>query len=305
MSRDPAVVKASWPERAPARPCPVCGRTASSALLVVAVRRIVRCGACGAVYRDPLPSPDASSPGALTAEVIAHEERVAARRATEFARVIREAGAPGRLLDVGTGLGYFVRAAADAGWDATGVDTDAAVVGYARSRLAVDARTGALDAHRFADASFDLATLWNVLDVVGEPRAVLTEIRRVLRPGGRVFVRVPNVSWQRFAFRATAAVRAVGLRSFSASPYATFIFNATSFSPATLRAVLAAAGFDDVRIVNSRPIPGDPYLHLSGPGERALAAVKRLVHASAGVIAAGTAGRCLVGPSIEAWARRS
>lgn len=291
--------------RAPARPCPVCGRTAPRELLVVAVRRIVRCAACRAVYRDPLPPADAASPGELAAEVAAHEERVAARRATEFARVIRAAGRPGRLLDVGTGLGYFLRAATAAGWQAIGVDADPAVVTYARTRLAVDARAGTLDAQRFPDASFDLATLWNVLDVVSDPRAVLGELRRVLAPGGRVFVRVPNVAWQLFAFRATAAARALGLvRRAGGSPYATFIFNATTFSPASLRAALAASGFEAIRVANSRPIPGDPYLHLSGRGERALAAVKRAVHAGATVIAAGTAGRCLVGSSIEAWARR-
>ncbi len=305
MSADPAVRPAVAIPRPPARPCPICGRTEPTELLEVAVRRIVRCAACRAVYRDPLPPPEVAPPAELAADVVAHEERVAARRTREFARVVRDAGRPGRLLDVGTGLGYFLRAATAAGWDAIGVDADPAVVAYARTRLAVDARAGAVDAQRFPDGSFDLVTVWNVLDVVSEPRAVLAEIRRVLKPGGRVFVRVPNVTWQLFAFRATAAARALGLARSGGGPYATFIFNATTFSPASLRAALAASGFAAIRITNSRPIPGDPYLQLSGLGERALGAVKRLVHGGAAVVAAVTAGRCLVGSSIEAWARRS
>jgi SAM-dependent methyltransferase len=257
------------------------------------------------VYRDPLPARDTTPAAELTPGAAAVEERVAARRAVEFARVIGAAGRPGRLLDVGTGLGYFLRAAGAAGWSAVGIDADAAVVGYARARLGVDARAGDLAAQRFPDGAFDLVTLWNVLDVVDAPRAVLAEARRVLAPGGRVFVRVPNVAWQLVAFRTTAAARALGLfRRIDDIPYAAFIFNATSFSSRTLAAVLRDAGFDQVRVRNSRPIPGDPYLHLSGAGERALGAAKRLVHAGAAVVAGGSRGRWLLGSSIEAWARR-
>jgi SAM-dependent methyltransferase len=105
------------------------------------------------------------------------------------------------VLDIGSGFGSFVLAARDAGLDATGVEPADFEVRYARERLA-EARPGD-DAARvyrqgsglalpFANDSFDVVTLWNVVEHVADSRRLLDEAMRVLRPGGRLYVLAPN-----------------------------------------------------------------------------------------------------------------
>jgi SAM-dependent methyltransferase len=102
--------------------------------------------------------------------------------------------APGaRLLDVGAGRGAVVRAALARGCAVTAVDAAPGMV--RRLRADFPAVTVELtDAHRFdlPDASFDVVTAGFVLDLLSDPVAALTEMRRVLRPGGIVALSIPG-----------------------------------------------------------------------------------------------------------------
>ncbi|WP_217550683.1 class I SAM-dependent methyltransferase [Streptomyces sp. GbtcB6] len=92
-----------------------------------------------------------------------------------------------RLLDVGTGTGTAALAARERGALVTAVDADAGMVAAARGR-GVDARIAVLPELPFPDAGFDAVVGNFVLNHLGRPRAALAELRRVLRPGGRLAV---------------------------------------------------------------------------------------------------------------------
>ncbi|MFF3014812.1 class I SAM-dependent methyltransferase [Streptomyces sp. NPDC057939] len=92
-----------------------------------------------------------------------------------------------RVLDVGTGPGTVAGAATDRGARVTAVDSSATMARLARE-AAPRARTlvAALPLLPFRDATFDAAVGNFVLGHAGPTRAVLAELRRVVRPGGRV-----------------------------------------------------------------------------------------------------------------------
>jgi SAM-dependent methyltransferase len=101
----------------------------------------------------------------------------------------------GRMLDVGCGDGSIVKLAQDLGWHAEGVDVDPEAVKKAR-RKGLTVRQGKIERQGYPADSFDLVLMNHVIEHVHDPLGTLTEIRRVLRPGGVAVVTTPNAgSW--------------------------------------------------------------------------------------------------------------
>jgi SAM-dependent methyltransferase len=105
-----------------------------------------------------------------------------------------------RLLDIGCGTGWL----ADHFRDYTGIDgsPDAVAAAASRGRNVIEGDLG--EPLPFADAAFDATVLKDVLEHVGDPGALLDEVRRVLRPGGRVFASSPDAQrwvWDDYTHR--------------------------------------------------------------------------------------------------------
>jgi 2-polyprenyl-3-methyl-5-hydroxy-6-metoxy-1,4-benzoquinol methylase len=88
----------------------------------------------------------------------------------------------GRMLDLGCGSGELLGRMRSLGWQTEGVDVDPVAVEAAR-RNGFKPRTGSLHEQRFPDASFDAVVMSHVIEHVHHPRALLEEVRRVLKPG--------------------------------------------------------------------------------------------------------------------------
>jgi 2-polyprenyl-3-methyl-5-hydroxy-6-metoxy-1,4-benzoquinol methylase len=100
--------------------------------------------------------------------------------------------ASGRLLEVGCGSGRFLDRMRRAGWTVQGTDIDPAVAARIRRRYAIGIDVGELQSLRYAADAFDAVALSQVIEHVHDPRQVLAECRRVLRPGGRLVLSTPN-----------------------------------------------------------------------------------------------------------------
>jgi SAM-dependent methyltransferase len=83
------------------------------------------------------------------------------------------------------------------GFDVIGIDTSAEAAQVAASENDVPVMVATLRTAGFAPSSFDLVTLFHVMEHVTNPREVLTEVHRILQPDGSIVVQVPNIdSWQ-------------------------------------------------------------------------------------------------------------
>jgi len=277
--------------------CPLCGNGGSAREFWLGPRDMVRCRRCRLVFRHPRPADlDVSAEAGEARVETVEEEWLGARRGMNFRRFLdRWAGTPGQLLDVGCGHGRFLAMARDRGWEVTGIDVSPAAVRYAREGFGVPAMCGDLKGFRFPDHAFTLVTLWDVLDFVPDPIGLLQEIHRVLEPGGRLFIRVPNYLFQRVSYLLTAwAARTRDL---------TFVFHVASFAPGPLRLLLGRTGFVAVTIANSPPTWGDPYRAFGG-AERLIAALKVGVYGLVQGLYRLSGGRWVLGPSLEVHARR-
>jgi SAM-dependent methyltransferase len=156
----------------------------------------VRCRSCGLGYLNPRP----------TAEEIGryYPEHYFGRRSLQLERYRRQASyvprEGTRLLDVGTARGDFLAVMRDQGWEVTGIEP------FERA-----GNPHGLPIHRFdfpaecdlPAESYDVITAWAVFEHLRDPGEAFRECARMLAPGGRLIVQVPNLRsiWSRWALQ--------------------------------------------------------------------------------------------------------
>ncbi|MCC7365940.1 MAG: class I SAM-dependent methyltransferase [Dehalococcoidia bacterium] len=99
----------------------------------------------------------------------------------------------GRLLDVGCALGFFMDTAHRRGWDVEGVDISQHAVSYATEQLGLRAKAGLLREAGYAPGSFDVITMWDVIEHVTDPVAELAYARELLSPHGLLVLSTPDI----------------------------------------------------------------------------------------------------------------
>jgi SAM-dependent methyltransferase len=177
--------------------CPGCGSADASPELTAREPisldefAVVRCRACGLAYVNPRPDarllPRYYPSFYFGARHPIFKDQLMALRAHKLGRPPQGA----RLLDIGCGYGDFILACKRRGWKVVGAEQEASPIFARRDELGLEVVTvdKLVD---LADASFDAITLWHVFEHLSDPMAMLDEIRRLLKPGGRLLIEVPN-----------------------------------------------------------------------------------------------------------------
>jgi len=155
-----------------------------------------------------------------------------------------------RLLDVGCGAGNLLQAARKNGWEAQGVDVAANAIKHIRE-LGFAGFHGELQKADFPAQHFDVVTAAEIIEHLAEPRLLLHEVARVLRPGGLFWTTTPHG-------RGLSA-RVLGIKWRCVWPPE----HLQVFSVSGLRALLRDAGFRQLRV---RTTGGNPQeiLHALG-----------------------------------------
>jgi len=100
-----------------------------------------------------------------------------------------------RVLEIGCGYGHLLKEFADAGAEVEGLEPDSEKVRFARERLGLSGvEQGFLGEAALGGASYDLVLMSHVLEHLADPVRGLTQLRDLLRPGGRLFLEVPHDS---------------------------------------------------------------------------------------------------------------
>ena len=94
----------------------------------------------------------------------------------------------GRILDIGAGTGEFLSVAKQNGWETTGVEpSDKA------KQIAISKGVSFVEAiAQLEDRSFDVITMWHVLEHVPDLDHQIKELKRLLKPTGSLIIAVPN-----------------------------------------------------------------------------------------------------------------
>ena len=185
--------------------CALCGARKSRRLYTKFDYGIEKCRRCGLIYANPR-APEEKILARYTSEYFWNEYLPAAgapggevdlefydqRHASMLAWIRRHAPRGQRMLEVGTGAGLFLKAAQRAGWDTAGLELSVEGSAFARDRLGLDVRTERAEAMSFPRASFDVAVMFDVIEHLFDPVAVLEATRRAVVPGGLLVVSTPN-----------------------------------------------------------------------------------------------------------------
>lgn len=287
------------------RSCPVCGSADAKRIGARGGRahrdgkgvetQVVKCRDCTIYYTSPTLIPETNPYAKETAEEYFHlhdsrRKIVQGEELAAFAEKIL--GQPGRMLEIGCGRGELLVGAANRGWSVYGVEMTEDFAAAARAN-GVEIERSSVEECRSLDKAYDVVLLAAILEHLYDPTAILRRVREALRPGGLVFIDVPNESSLTMRF-GNLYMRARG-RDWSINLSPTFSpFHVVGFSPTSLRRTLEAVGFT----VHSLDVP--KWNNSLPPGKNIVDRVERTSLSFVQTVGA----RIGMGDGITCWAVR-
>jgi len=243
-------------ERMLRRVCVACGSESAQAVGVKNELELLRCRECRTLYTPY--SPWYSSE--LFYEVYYAEESLSPpafvqTRLEEITAGFSSYRQSNRLLDIGCGAGNLLLAARKNGWNAQGLDVAEQATEHVRT-LGFEVFHGELQQAQFPSQHFDVITAAEILEHLSDPRLLVQEVARILRPGGLFWTTTPHA-------RGLSA-RVLGLNWRCIWPPE----HLQLFSMAGIKALLRDAGFRQVRFQTTGGNPIE-ILHAIGAKKNA------------------------------------
>jgi len=187
------------------KPCPACGgkdfkEHCPSSFLKNDKRWIMECTHCRFSILWPLPS-------AKELNTFYSQGYYDFNRASEegkgwyWSRLLKRIKDKGRFLDVGCATGFFINGIRqNCDWEVFGLETGSGAAAYARKEMGLKVKDVPLEKAKYPRNYFDFIHINNVLEHVPDPPKVLAEAAKILKPGGILYMAVPNGRTDRYGY---------------------------------------------------------------------------------------------------------
>ena len=182
--------------------CAICRKDKTKLLYVVDSFRIVKCLNCGLVYVNPRLSRDelkriydsqdyyhSGYPNYFNKKKFIYWE--SRKTLKKIGKVSEQKGK--RILDIGCSFGFFLDGARELGWETYGVEISKYASDFARNKLHLNVTTGSINDVSYSNNFFDVITMWDVIEHLGDPVSSLKKIRNLLKPKGILALATPNI----------------------------------------------------------------------------------------------------------------
>jgi 2-polyprenyl-3-methyl-5-hydroxy-6-metoxy-1,4-benzoquinol methylase len=262
------------------KPCVLCGESSGTPVWREQDLDIVRCGGCGLVYTDlegdlaetfwKAPRPEKLDREDFywdTARAQVYDEVLDLLEPPEGLG----GEEPPRILDVGCGKGFFLKRAADRGWEAHGQELSPHAFRFARERLGLQGVSqGRFENVDFPPGMFRVITLWDVIEHLPDPGPILVKAAGLLGEKGVLFIQTPNIGFHLPYAHAKRMLARGPLFRRSRKHLLEAKHHLVQFSRETLTQMLARAGFEAISVRVLRPIES-----VAGSRSARLASLKR------------------------------
>jgi len=257
--------------------CNLCGKLENRLITMQNDYRVVKCVNCGLVYTNPRPDRETLKKmyEGYHQRGGSDENAWADLMAMNFKSVslLLRSMFPGcgNVLDIGCGYGHFIEIMKNSGWTELGIDPSSRTIDHARKK-GLNVIETTFDETSFPDCSFNVVTMFYVLEHLLNPVSSLKQAFRILKPRGVIVIRVPHT---------TPIVSFLSFFNIKNNLYDP-PFHLYDFSPDTVKQLLSISGF-----WLSKIMPGEPTLPPSFL-RRALSVsftyiAKLMYHISAGI----------------------
>jgi 2-polyprenyl-3-methyl-5-hydroxy-6-metoxy-1,4-benzoquinol methylase/spore coat polysaccharide biosynthesis predicted glycosyltransferase SpsG len=186
--------------------CPACPQDPSRFGRVIyrdKNKSYAECPVCGLVYQEIFYTPTTvyresyffeeykKQYGKTYLEDFDHIKTLGKRRLKKITQKLRTGGR--RLLDIGCAYGAFMQAAKEQNFDVTGLDASTEAINYVKEALGMPAQKSFLPENNpFADETFDVVTLWFVIEHFKNFDAAMRQISKMVKPGGILAFSTPK-----------------------------------------------------------------------------------------------------------------
>lgn len=161
--------------------------------------QLVQCSECSLIYLNPRTNPSIlikSYSEAVDPTFVKQDQKRIQCFSKELKQIINQfriiPSKDKRVLDIGCAGGAFLKAAHDIGFDVTGIEPSSWMCEYGRKEYGLDLRQGQLADNDFEPESFDIITLWDVLEHLTNPSDVLKNVSALLKKDGRLIINYPD-----------------------------------------------------------------------------------------------------------------
>ncbi|MEK7449980.1 MAG: class I SAM-dependent methyltransferase [Planctomycetota bacterium] len=245
--------------------CNFCGSERAQFVLTENGLNIVRCRDCGLVYVNPRPTPEQLVrfyeqyfPPASENLWQKQMKYIFQKEGRRIIEAMADKTKAVDVLDIGCGMGFFLSLLKKENYRCYGIEISPTAADFARRHLNLNITQNTLLESGFPDNSFDVITLWYVLEHVPNPKEILQKVRHLLKKDGLVIIRTPqlNVRMDQWLFRLIRLRRILPSR-LTGWIEKSFLINPPrhlyDYKADHLRRLMAQLGFKKIKIINSYP----------------------------------------------------
>lgn len=165
----------------------------------------------------------------------------------------------GRLLDIGTNMGFFLKKALEYGYDGEGIEPSPSLAKIAKEQLSLKIHNGFIQDFNLPEKGFDIITMIDVFEHIGNPKVMLKELRKLLKDDGILTIKVPNGNYNFLKMKLSSLLgRKANMDIWDLSEHV------VHYSPKTFKKIIETEEFKIKRLIIPKPVNPPVWAEFTG-----------------------------------------